>query len=145
MGGLIEDVLYQNITIDEPTDTAIWIGPAQQSDSSSLCAAHPCSIFWPTLPTAKCGLPADALYSNITLRDITINSPQKPHSFVMANATSPMQGVLFDNVVVNNPGTKKGVDYYMTCEGVSGGVATGRTSPVPSCFADNTTSATTAA
>ena len=43
-GGLIEDVTYDNITIEQPHDSAIWIGPAQQSDSSSLCAAHPCSI-----------------------------------------------------------------------------------------------------
>ena len=138
-GGLIEDVTYDNITIEQPHDSAIWIGPAQQSDSSSLCAAHPCSICWPTVPGAKCGLPDEATYKNIVLRDITINSPKKPHSFVMANETSPMQGVLFDNVIVNNPGTKKGENYYKECKGVMGGVATGSTSPVPQCFKDNTT------
>ena len=134
----MEDVTYENITIDEPEATAIWIGPAQQSDSDELCAAHPCSICWPTLPTAKCGLPAEALYRNITLRDITINRPKKPQSFVMANASNPMQGIVFHNVVVNDPGTKKGQNFYRACEGVSGGVATGTTSPVPPCFADNT-------
>ena len=38
----IEDVLYENITIDEPEQWPIWIGPAQQSDTADLCAAHPC-------------------------------------------------------------------------------------------------------
>ena len=138
-GGLIEDVLYENITIDEPEATAIWIGPAQQSDSDDLCAAHPCSICWPTLPTAKCLLPASSLYRNITLRDITVNNPKKPQSFVMANTSNPMRGVVFDSVVVTNPGTRAGKSFYQECVGVSGGVATGRTSPVPPCFADNTT------
>ena len=136
--GLIEDVLYQNITIDEPHDSAIWIGPAQQADNSNPCHPNPCSLCWPTLPTAECNLPAGGLFRNITLRDITVNNPMKPHSFVMANTTNPMQSVHFDNVVVNNPGTKKGKNYWAVCKGVTGGVATGRTSPVPSCFTDHT-------
>ena len=56
----------------------------------------------------------------------------------MANASNPMQGVLFDSVVVTNPGTKAGENFYRECIGVSGGVATGNTSPVPPCFTDNT-------
>ena len=36
----------------------------------------------------------------------------------MANETSPMQGALFGNVIVNNPGTKKGQNYYTECKGV---------------------------
>ena len=63
----------------------------------------------------------------------------------MANATSaPMLNVTFDSVVVVNPppnGTW-GADYYV-CEGVSGGVATGSTWPVPPCFEDQTTAAAT--
>jgi hypothetical protein len=45
--GNISDVLYENIVMDEPEQWPIWIGPAQQSDSVDLCAAHPCSICWP--------------------------------------------------------------------------------------------------
>lgn len=65
----------------------------------------------------------------------------------MANATSaPMLNVTFDSVLVENPppnGTW-GTDYYV-CEGISGGVATGSTWPVPPCFEDQTTAATTGA
>jgi polygalacturonase len=52
--GLIADVLYENIFMDTPEQWPIWIGPAQQADSSDLCAAHPCSLCWPTLPGAQC-------------------------------------------------------------------------------------------
>ena len=51
--GTIEDVTYENIVIDNPSQWPIWIGPAQQSDSKNLCAAHPCSICWPTLPFTR--------------------------------------------------------------------------------------------
>ena len=70
---IIEDVLYQNITIDNPSQWPIWIGPAQQSDSNRLCAAHPCSICWPYIPNTECN-PSSSQYRNIVLRDITINN-----------------------------------------------------------------------
>ena len=58
-GGRVSNVLYENIWMEAPTQVschlaviqaviqavtqfAIWIGPAQQSDTSFLCAAHPC-------------------------------------------------------------------------------------------------------
>lgn len=140
-GGLIEDVLYENIVMDAPEQWAIWIGPAQQSDSDDVCAAHPCSICWPDVPFTKCVPPPNALYRNITLRNITINSPALAPGVIMADAkTSPMENVVFDNVVVHNPSAKKapwGTGY--NCIGVSTGTATGTTSPVPSCFKDMTT------
>jgi len=131
--GLIQDVLYENIVVDNPSQWAIWIGPAQQSDSSSLCAAHPCSLCWPELPTAHCNPPVGGSYRNITLRNITINNPKKSPGVILANASNPMQNVVFDNVKVNNPGMKPwGTDYYK-CENVQG-VAKGGTDPVPPCF-----------
>merc|ERR1712226_1717941 len=42
--GLVEDVLYEDIVMDAPEQFAVWIGPAQQSDSDYPCAAHPCSL-----------------------------------------------------------------------------------------------------
>ena len=72
--GLIEDVTFENIVIDRPTQWPIWIGPAQQSDSNNPCAAHPCSICWPDVPLAKCS-PSGSRYNNILLKNVTINSP----------------------------------------------------------------------
>ena len=51
---IIEDVLYENITINKPEQWAVWIGPAQQADSS-----HVCSLAWPQgSPEAKCPISA---------------------------------------------------------------------------------------
>ncbi len=44
-------------------------------------------------------------------------------------------GVGFDSVVLSN---YKGRKFYEQCRGVSGGVATGTTFPVPPCFSDST-------
>jgi hypothetical protein len=131
--GTVSDILYENIRIDNPTQWAIWIGPAQQSDSKDLCAAHPCSICWPTLPDAVCpGVPG-ALYANITLRNITVNSPKQSPGVLIADRSTPMQNVLFDNVKINNPGKNPwGKDFYK-CQNVQG-LATGTTDPVPPCF-----------
>eukprot|EP01062_Namystynia_karyoxenos_P010445 TRINITY_DN136_c0_g1_i4.p1 TRINITY_DN136_c0_g1~~TRINITY_DN136_c0_g1_i4.p1 ORF type:complete len:328 (+),score=130.76 TRINITY_DN136_c0_g1_i4:410-1393(+) len=135
--GSITDILYENIVMDSPTQWPIWIGPAQQSDSDNLCAAHPCSLCWPTLPGAKCDPPASGTYANITLRNITINNPKQSPGVIMANSTNPMRNVIFENVVVNNPGKRPWGDDYYKCENVEG-VATGTTHPVPPCFKDLT-------
>jgi len=138
-GGSISDILYENIYMEEPTGTPIWIGPAQQSDSDNLCAAHPCSICWPEVPFSKCNAPA-APYTNITLRNITIHNPKHSAGVILGNASMPMQNIVFDNVVVtgDKAGDKPfGHNYY--CEGVASGRATGTTNPVPACFKDETT------
>jgi hypothetical protein len=139
--GNISDVTFDNITIDGPSQGAIWIGPAQQSDSRELCAPHPCSICWPQLKTAKCGAPFGGQYTNITLRNVNIDLKGKVSpGLIFANSSTPIKNIVFDNVVVTNPGSKPfGSNYY--CEGVESGVAMGTTSPVPPCFQDLTDSA----
>ena len=44
ISGVISNVLYENIILDAPEQWAVWIGPAQQSVSSSLCNPHPCRL-----------------------------------------------------------------------------------------------------
>lgn len=137
--GHIEDVLYENIVIDEPEQWPIWIGPAQQSDSDNLCAAHPCSICWPMVPFASC-TPSASTYINITLRNITVNNPKYKYGsgLILANSSNGMQNVIFDNVVVNNPPKSPLHGHQYVCDGVANGIATGKTSPVPPCFKDMT-------
>jgi polygalacturonase len=141
-GGHVSDVTYENIYMEEPSQTAIWIGPAQQSDSDNLCAAHPCSICWPSVPFAKCEAP-NSTYTNITFRNITIHSPKQSPGVILGSEFTPIQNIVFDNVrVTGTAGTKPfGSNYY--CEGVATGVATGGTDPVPACFKDETTHAKT--
>lgn len=136
---LVEDITYENIVMDEPSQYAIWIGPAQQADSRDFWRGHPCSIFWPTLPKwiSNCDVPAFGTYKNVVLRNITVNNPKGSPGLIYANETNPMQNIVFDNVIVNNPGKKPfGTNYF--CKNVQG-VATGDTSPVPDCFEDRTT------
>jgi hypothetical protein len=128
--GLIEDILYENFYIDSPSQWPIWIGPAQQSDSNRLCAAHPCSICWPDVPFSKCEA-SESQYRNIHLKNITVVNPKKSPGVIMGGSDHPMQNVVFEDVVIVNP--SKDEDYYK-CEGVSGGVAKGKTWPVPKCF-----------
>jgi len=138
--GHISDILYENIYMERPIQWAIWIGPAQQSDSSNLCAAHPCSLCWPTVPFSQCNAATGGFYKNIVLRNVTIQNPLGGTGVILAHGSSPMQGVTFDNVRVIDASSRwlgGGVAYH-TCENVNGGIAKGNTWPVPSCFLDET-------
>lgn len=73
--GTVRDVLFENVRIVQPSQWPIWVGPAQQSDSARLCAAHPCSLCWPADPLAQCHAPAGSQYSNIVLRNVTVVRP----------------------------------------------------------------------
>ena len=70
---MISNVLYENIYIDQPSQFAIEIGPAQQYIINSTC-----SILWPwfdALDYVYCVGEKRSLYDNITLRNITIADP----------------------------------------------------------------------
>ena len=121
----ISDVLYQNITMDRPQQYPIWIGPAQQT-------GQPCDLLWPQADKAQCLMSGYQTWKNIVLRDIFIINPDNSPGVLLGNSSNPMQGVIFDNVVVTSPGQKPfGPNYY--CDGILG-VSTGHTTPQPSCF-----------
>ncbi|KYR01689.1 hypothetical protein DLAC_01694 [Tieghemostelium lacteum] len=127
--GIIENVLYENIVIFEPEQWGIFIGPAQQADNVDICLPNPCSLCWPELPFAKCNMPQNASYIDITLRNITVINPTERTGVIMGSETNPMQGVVFDGVVFQNPPSN-----YFVCENVQNGQAIGGTYPVPPCF-----------
>lgn len=138
--GNVSDVTFENIVMDEPEQFAVWIGPAQQCDGCSvldLCSGGTCSLCWPQVPHSHCHAPSGAQYANITLRNITINDPKQSAGVLLANVSLPMQNVVFDNVVVNNPASKPWGDDGYYCKNVNG-VALGTTSPVPPCLKDLT-------
>ncbi|CAJ0951810.1 unnamed protein product, partial [Mesorhabditis belari] len=127
--GLIQDVIYENITMFEPEQWPIWIGPAQQADDVDVCKADPCSLCWPQDPKAECNMPAEAQYINIVLRNIRIINPKNGTGVIIGSQTHPIQNLTFDNVIFENA---KG--NFFACENVNNGFALGGTSPVPSCF-----------
>jgi len=132
--GVIEDVLYENVTMFDVEQYPIWIGPAQQADTTNPCFAQPCSLCWPYLaPYAQCNLPAQAYFRNVTLRDVHVLGSKNSPGVIMANSTSPMVDITFDNVVVQGAGDQPFGSNYK-CVGVASGIATGGTAPVPPCF-----------
>jgi len=139
--GRISNVLYENIYIEAPEQWAIWIGPAQQSDSSSLCAAHPCSLCWPQLANvgAECNMGSMNVYENITLRNITIVDPKFSYGqgVIIGSEDLPMKNIVFDGVRVLKA-ENSDFERYHTCKGVESGIAIGDTYPVPPCFTDLT-------
>jgi len=123
----ISDILYENITIDAPQQYAIWIGPAQQT-------GQPCSLLWPNVNHAQCIMSGYQTWENIVLRDIIIRNPKGSPGVIFGNISNPIRGLVFDNVIVENPGEEPwGEDFYY-CEGIQG-TALGDTYPVPPCFA----------
>jgi len=136
---LIENVTFENIVMDEPEQYAIWIGPAQQSDSSNPCASHgACSLCWPSVPGAKCQAPTGGSYKNIVLRNITVNSAAGSPGIIMGSQSAPMEGIVFEDVKFNNLGSSSHFGMEYLCQGVAAGVAKGSTFPVPQCFKDET-------
>merc|ERR1711988_1954264 len=91
----ITNILYENVVMEEPEQTPIWIGPAQEADSENAC-----SLAWPELPFTKCPPPlATVKWSNITLRNIRVLGSKVSPGIVYGNDKSPMDGVVFDAVV----------------------------------------------
>mmetsp|Transcript_7424 Transcript_7424/g.11072 ORF Transcript_7424/g.11072 Transcript_7424/m.11072 type:complete len:421 (-) Transcript_7424:934-2196(-) len=124
----ISDILYENITIDAPQQYAIWIGPAQQT-------GQPCSLLWPNVDYAQCIMSGYQTWENIVLRNITIRNPKGSPGVIFGNVSNPIRGLIFDNVVVENPGDEPWGDDFYYCEGIQG-TALGNTFPVPPCFAE---------
>ena len=75
----ITDILFENITMIEPQQFAIWIGPAQQS-------GQPCSLLWPH-KDAVCEMSGYQTWRNITLKDIYIESPRQSPGYVTGGCT----------------------------------------------------------
>ena len=79
---------------------------------------------------------ASGRYVNITLRNITVNNPKNYPGVIFGNSTTPIDNLVFDNVIFSN--LTKGKDDYYKCENVGNSVAMGNTKPIPKCFKDMT-------
>ena len=120
----ISDIVYEDMSIDQPRWWAIWIGPQQQHEPNTALGEK-CALDYPITP--HCPTQGCVTFANITLRNIRVTSPLLSPGVLLGNASNPMQNILFDNVTVDHPGSfpyKK--DYQ--CENVVGR-ATGGSSP----------------
>jgi Glycosyl hydrolases family 28 len=105
--GSISNVVYENIVMEAPSQWAIWIGPAQQSDRQDPCFANPCSLCWPQSPFAECNVVPTSRYRNITLSNIQINHPGLSPGVIMggttddaSNSRATIDTIVFHNVQV---------------------------------------------
>ena len=128
----ITNILYENITMEEPEQVPIWIGPAQEADSKNAC-----SLTWPELPLSKCPPPIPTVtWTNLTLRNIRVIGAKVSPGVIFGNSENPIRGLVFDGVVFDpaSPRARPWKDQFYYCKGVDHGVATHSTTPVPPCF-----------
>jgi polygalacturonase len=98
--GLIEDIVFENIAMEETLQFSVFMGPAQQADNRNPCFANPCSLCWPWSPTAQCNVVDQAKFRNITIRNTLINNPKMSPGVILGDASNPMEDLVFDNVRV---------------------------------------------
>lgn len=100
--GLIEDILFENITIDRPEQYGMWIGPAQQVGigQKGFCSADDCSLCWPFVPLVSCKSREYNTFRNITLRNIVIADPKQVAGVIIGPRENRIEGLTFENVIV---------------------------------------------
>lgn len=131
-GATIRDIVYENITIVEPLQFGIWIGPSQQMGGS-------CSLKFPQFKNAKCEMSPAHTLTNITLRSIRIVDPYFSPGIILGNESNPMTELTFEDVQVVSARRRHvdpslrpwGLNYL--CTGVSQSYAS-NCYPSPDCF-----------
>ena len=90
-------------------------------------------------PRASDNCPATPFvtFTNITLKDVKIINPKQSPGVLIGNEENPIENLVFDNVVVENPGGYPWGDQYYYCKHVNG-KAIGKTWPIPPCMTDET-------
>ena len=122
----LSNILYQNITITNPSWWAIWVGPQQQHEPGKKLDEK-CALDYPIdehCPTQGC-----ADFRSIVLKDVTITNPRYSPGVFLGNVTNPME-ITLDNVNVHGGDIFPfGHDYK--CENVNMTVI--NSNPVPKC------------
>lgn len=125
----ITNILFEDFVITRPLWWPIWIGPQQQQEPGSALG-NKCSLEYP-LPGTTCPTQGCVTFTNITLRNVSIVDPTLSPGVILGNASIPMDGIVFDSVVVKNPGT---LPYWETYQCKNAFVKSlGNTFPVVDC------------
>ena len=96
----IQDILFEDVAIIRPRWWAIWIGPQQQHQPGGKLGQD-CALAYPiykACPTQGC-----VDFRNITLRNVSVESPLISPGVILGNSTNPME-VTFDGVRVSFAG-----------------------------------------
>jgi polygalacturonase len=96
--GLIQQITYQNIEINNAIWWAIYIG-TQQQDQPGDGAKTGCSFLYP-LPGHHCASDPLVTVDQITLRNVNIHGGLLSPGIINCNSTNPCTNFVFDNVNV---------------------------------------------
>merc|ERR1712107_778305 len=102
---IIDQVIYEDITIAKPWWWAIWIGPQQQHEPGEKLGDK-CALNYPLL-NSSCPTQGCTTFSNIALRNIRIEQPLISPGVIMGNQTNPMRNLTFENVQVDYGGISR--------------------------------------
>jgi len=122
-GGIIANILYQDIVINNPVWWNIYIGPQQQNQPGDDKKAF-CSMFY---PFGDCATIAEVGMFNITLRNVETHGGILWPGVIRCNETMPCTGFVFDNVKHHSWWSMIGWNYFT--ENVYGTVTDSK--PVP--------------
>lgn len=127
--GTIANIVYEDLRIDDPLWWPIWIGTQQQHQPHERTGTG-CSFFYP-LFGAQCPTDPQVTLANITLRRVTVNGGVFSPGVLIANASNPATGFVWDEVVFTRPSAWPIAEGYL-CEHVTGVAIHSR--PVPPCL-----------
>lgn len=94
---IIENILYEDITIEQPWYWGIWIGPQQMHEPGSKFTDM-CPLTYPLhtpCPTSGC-----VTFKDITLRRVKVHDPLLSPGVILGNSTNPMKNIIFDDTTV---------------------------------------------
>lgn len=93
--GLVENILYYNITMDRPLWWAIYIGPQQMKEPDG---DGPGCMLYPFDKHGTCTTQPRVTLRNITLRDISIHNSLLYPVTIRCNVSNPCEDINFYNV-----------------------------------------------
>ena len=117
--GIIDNIVYQNISIHEPILWPIYIGPQQQKQPDGGGDG----IWPPPQPLVN--------ITNIVLQNVTSDGGWLNAGVLRCAASNPCRGIVFNNVTV-----KGWASSFYVCENVQGTVE--KSDPQPSCIKSQT-------
>lgn len=114
--GIVEDIWYENVTMQAPHWWAIYIGPQQMKQPDG---DGPGCMLYPFDPKGTCTTQPRVTLRNITLKNVMVNNSLFFPVVIRCNETNPCKNFLFDNVTTDkwHVGQKK---TGVVCEQTSG-------------------------
>lgn len=132
--GRIANVEYSDMRMSAPLWWAVFVGTQQQSQPGGG-ADTGCSFLFP-LPNTTCPTDPQVTLANITLRRVTVTDALLSPGILIANASNPGTGFVFEDVVFTNVSSWPVPAGYLV-QSIHG-IANGTTYPIPPGFVNAT-------